>query len=111
MNWNRARLPSLHHRKEGWPCDQENIAKPPRSRGRGGFPIGNKRKPAPVASVSVAARRFLDDATTPPCGDARRGIVLDSNLFTASQNAAIVLWLRFQKRKYFRQHLIRTVLL
>src|SRR5205809_947640 len=22
-------FPSLHHRKEGWPSDQENIAKPP----------------------------------------------------------------------------------
>jgi len=31
----------------------------------------------------VAARNFLDDAATPPCGDARRGITLDSNLFTA----------------------------
>src|SRR5439155_27304962 len=24
-----SELPSLHHRKEGWPSDQENAAKPP----------------------------------------------------------------------------------
>src|SRR5436853_396646 len=29
MNLNRARFPSLHHRKEGWPSDQQNVAKPP----------------------------------------------------------------------------------
>src|SRR5439155_10998377 len=59
-------FPSLHHRKEGWPSDQKIIAKPPLI----------------AASASVAARNLLDDAATPPCGDARRGITLDSNLFT-----------------------------
>src|SRR5438445_7677365 len=33
-----------------------------------------QRKTTPAASASVAARYFLDDAATPPCGDARRGI-------------------------------------
>src|SRR5206468_1141101 len=44
----------------------------------------------PAASASVAARNFLDDAATPPCGRARRGITLDSNLFTAPQTAPTV---------------------
>src|SRR5438034_5483590 len=36
------------------------------------------RKTTPSASASVASRHFLDDADTPPCGDARRGITLYS---------------------------------
>ena len=36
----------------------------------------NNRKTTPAASASVAARNFVDDAATPPCGDARRGIAL-----------------------------------
>src|SRR5436309_13894774 len=44
----------------------------------------------PAASASVAARNFLDDAATPPCGRARRGITLDFNLFTAPQTAPTV---------------------
>src|SRR6266487_619421 len=78
-----GRFPSLHHRKEGWPSDQKVIAKPPLIARPGWFSDENKRKTTPAASASVAARNFLDDAATPPCGDARRGITLDSNLFTA----------------------------
>src|SRR5205809_8041403 len=78
-----GRFPSLHHRKEGWPSDQKTIAKPPLIARPGWFSDDNKRKTTPAASASVAARNFLDDAATPPCGDARRGITLDSNLFTA----------------------------
>src|SRR5262245_55098722 len=44
------------------------------SRGRGGFPTAHERKTTPSASASVASQNFLDDADTPPCGDARRGI-------------------------------------
>src|SRR5882724_10030991 len=64
-------LGKAHHRKEGWPSDQKIIAK----------------APLIPASASVAARNFLDDAATPPCGDARRGITLDSNLFTTPMSA------------------------
>jgi len=32
------------------------------------------RKTTPAASASVAARSFIHDAATPPCGDARRGM-------------------------------------
>ena len=41
-------FPSLHHRKEGWPSDQKNIAKPPPTRGRGGLPIENKEENHPA---------------------------------------------------------------
>src|SRR5205823_10239461 len=77
------RFPSLHHRKEGWPSDQKIIAKPPLTARPGWFSDENKWKTTPAASASVAAQNFLDDAATPPCGRARRGITLDSNLFTA----------------------------
>src|SRR5204862_5584697 len=45
----------------------------------GWFSDKNKRKTTPSASASVASRNFLDDADTPPCGNARRGVTLDSN--------------------------------
>src|SRR5206468_10126561 len=79
-----GRFPSLHHRKEGWPSDQKIIAKPLLIARPGWFSDENKRKTTPAASASVAARNLLDDAATPPCGDARRGITLDSNLFHSS---------------------------
>src|SRR6185369_3613522 len=47
----------------------------------GWFSDGCKRKTTPAASALVAARHFLDDAATPPCGDARRGITRDSTVF------------------------------
>src|SRR6266702_5930242 len=99
INCSQALLPSLHHRKEGWPSDQENIAKhPPIAAKRkrvsaqpqempGWFSDENKRKTTPSASASVASRNFLDDADTPPCGDARRGVTLDCNLFTSHMTA------------------------
>src|SRR5437867_12562195 len=83
-----GRFPSLHHRKEGWPSDQKIIAKPPLTARPGWFSDENKWKTTPAASASVAARNFLDDAATPPCGRARRGITRDSNLFTAPMTAA-----------------------
>src|SRR5439155_20520436 len=79
--------------KEGWQSDQKIIAKPPLTARPGWFSDENKWKTTPAASASVAARNFLDDAATPPCGRARRGITLDSNLFTApmtSMTAATV---------------------
>src|ERR1051326_499770 len=38
------------------------------------FRLRTKRKTTPAASVSVASRYFINDAATPPCGDARRGM-------------------------------------
>src|SRR6185295_13012971 len=80
-------FPSLHHRKEGWPSDQANIAKPPLTARTGWFSERHARKTTPSASASVASRHFLDDAATPPCGDARRGMAClkhSSIFFTAS---------------------------
>jgi hypothetical protein len=43
---------------------------------------------------SVATRNFLDDAATPPCGDARRGLqALDFNSFTPA--ATVNRWYQF----------------
>src|SRR5437667_12856443 len=50
------------------------------------FRMKTKRKTTPAASASVPSRYFLDDAATPPCGDARRGItrasVIPSHVLT-----------------------------
>src|SRR4029077_10580721 len=62
----------------------KNIAKHPLIAKPGWFSDRNKRKTTPAASVLVASQNFLDDAATPPCGDARRGLLRSSNLFTPS---------------------------
>src|SRR5437867_7216440 len=73
--------------RRGGRANQKIIAKPPLIARPGWFSDENKRKTTPAASASVAARNFLDDAATPPCGDARRGLTLDSNLFTVPMTA------------------------
>src|SRR3989442_15045254 len=47
------------------------------------FRSKTKRKTTPAAAASVASQYLIDDAATPPCGDARRGMALDCNSFTA----------------------------
>jgi len=46
------------------------------------FRSKTKRKTTPAAAASVASQYLIDDAAT-PCGDARRGMALDCNSFTA----------------------------
>src|SRR5213594_1001813 len=46
------------------------------------FRLLNQGKTTPAASASVASQHFLDDAATPPCGDARRGITHQRHSFT-----------------------------
>ena len=72
------------------PRDQRNIAKHPPIARPGWFSDENNRKTTPAASASVAARNFVDDAATPPCGDARRGIALYCNSFTPSMTAGFI---------------------
>src|SRR5438874_12378647 len=80
-------MPLLASPKGGVAERSKMIAKPPLTARPGWFSDENKWKTTPAASASVAARNFLDDAATPPCGRARRGITLDSNLFTAPMTA------------------------
>src|SRR5207249_8238146 len=47
------------------------------------FPLKTQRKTT-AASASVASQHFLDDAATPPCSDARRGMTHQRNSFTSS---------------------------
>src|SRR5712671_51012 len=57
-------VPSLHHRKEGWPRDQENIAKPPLIARTGWFSLITNGKPP-----RLRQRRWLRDIflmTQPP---------------------------------------------
>src|ERR1051326_8408869 len=54
------------------------------------FRSRTKRKTTPSASVSVASRNFINDAASPPCCNARRGILLASNLFPPSITAPTV---------------------
>jgi hypothetical protein len=63
----------------------KNGAKRPLNARPGWFSDDTKRKTTPAASASEASRNFLDDAATPPCGDARRGLGFNSNLFTPSE--------------------------
>src|SRR5436853_4048352 len=42
-----------------------------------------RSKTTPAAAASMASQYLIDDAATPPCGDARRGMALDCNSFTA----------------------------
>ena len=66
-------VPSLHHRKEGWPSDQENGAEPPLKARTGWFSEPRKEN-HPVCVGFGGFALILDDAATPPCGDARRGL-------------------------------------
>src|SRR5438105_10778914 len=84
MNWNQGRFPSLHHRKEGWLRHQENVAQQPKPTQPGWFSFCFRSENHPVRANAEASRYFLDRTATPPCGDARRGVSLDSNSFTPS---------------------------
>src|SRR6266446_10607485 len=86
-NWNLARFPSLHHRKEGCLRHQKNFAKPPKLTQTGWFSFCSHRKTSPSSRSADASRYFLDRSATPPCGDARRGVTLDCNLFTGPMTA------------------------
>src|SRR5205085_7163538 len=83
-NWNQGRFPSLHHRKEGWLRHQENVAQQPKPTQPGWFSFCFQSENHPVRANAEASRYFLDRTATPPCGDARRGVSLDSNSFTPS---------------------------
>src|SRR5438094_10588215 len=48
------------------------------------FRLRTQRKTTPAASASVASQHFLEDAVSPPCTDARRGITRQRNSSTAS---------------------------
>src|SRR5205823_8621689 len=87
MNWNQGRFPSLHHRKEGWLRHQENVAQQPKPTQPGWFSFCFQSENHPVRANAEASRYFLDRTATPPCGDARRGVSLDSNSFTPSMTA------------------------
>jgi hypothetical protein len=63
----------------------KNIAKHPLNARPGWFSDKNKKENHPGCVASVASRYFFDDTATPPCGDARRGLTLYSNLFTPSR--------------------------
>src|SRR5437667_1836150 len=54
------------------------------SRGRGGFPMNPKGKPPRLRLLRWLRQIFFDDAATPPCGGARRGITPYHNSFTPS---------------------------
>src|SRR5262245_53160234 len=61
--FSRRRIPSSHHREEGWPSDQENIAQHPLSRGRGGVPIDETRNTPRPPSLRKLRTMLL---VTPP---------------------------------------------
>src|SRR5689334_19977726 len=90
MNRDEAIVPSLHHRKEGWPSDSRNIAKHALIARPGWFSDKNNKEDHPGCVCFGGFALFFDDTATPPCGNARRGLSPDSDLFTASRTAATV---------------------
>src|SRR5262245_29728042 len=60
----RANFPSSHHREEGWRRHQENGAKPPYGRRRGGVPCPIDRNTTPSSRKPDAAQYFLDRSAT-----------------------------------------------
>ena len=75
----------MHHRKEGWPSDSRNIAKHPLIARPGWFSDKNNKENHPGCVCFGGFAIFFDDTATPPCGNARRGLSPDSDLFTASK--------------------------
>jgi len=74
-----AIVPSLHHRKEGWPSDEEKVAKHPLIARPGWFSDSSERTTTPSAPKLRRLRSILlIGAATPPCGEARRGLSLAS---------------------------------
>src|SRR5262249_44556626 len=72
----RMGLPSRHHSKGG-PSDQKNAQSLRFREDVGGFPIESQflqKENHPVCVCVDGYATLFDDADTPPCGDARRGI-------------------------------------
>src|SRR5437870_1714670 len=81
-------FPSLHHRKEAraassikcrgaTTADEVGVV----------YLVLLNRKTTPSSRSAEASRHLIDRSATPPCGGARRGILLDSNSFTSSMTA------------------------
>jgi hypothetical protein len=88
------RVPSLHHRKEGWLRHQE-ISRSHKADADGvvspSFPSENH----PGLAISRRFAIFWNRSATPPCGDARRGLFWrNSNLLTHIQS----------DQTFFRRH-------
>src|SRR5215470_10016727 len=75
-HFEKSEFPSSHHREEGWRRHQENGAKPPYRRRRGGVPCPFDRNTTLSSQKAGAAQYFLDRSATPPRGDARREFAL-----------------------------------
>src|SRR5215510_11403801 len=75
MNCSRARVPSLHHSKEGWLPHKSNVAKPPLLAQTGWFSLRVSIGKPPRPRGQRTPRYFLDRSATPPCCDARRGLL------------------------------------
>src|SRR5262245_15448560 len=67
-------FPSSHHREEGWPSDQENIAQHPLFARTGWCSDRWDKEHHPGGVHKEASRHFLVTPLPPPRGDARRGI-------------------------------------
>ena len=69
-------VPSLHHRKEGW-LRHRKISRSHKADAAGVvFLFVFIRKTTPASRSVDASRCFLNRSATPPCGDARRGLLV-----------------------------------
>src|SRR5437773_9834679 len=78
--WDIAR----HHRKEGWLRHQRKFGEATEADAAGVVFLLDSSENHSGLAISGCLRYFLNRSATPPCSDARRGIALDSNFFTAS---------------------------
>src|SRR3989442_8370850 len=78
-NCGRGIFPSLHHRKEGWLRGRIRSREATLFRADGVvFLFVLNRKTTPASRSAEAPRSLFNRSATPPCGDARRGMTLDS---------------------------------
>ena len=83
MDCNRAATPLLASPQGGEGCVIKKMSRSHRSRrSRGGFPFVSVGKPPRPRDQRMLRDIFIGRSATPPCGDARRGITLDSDVHT-----------------------------
>src|SRR5439155_20175681 len=74
MNWKQADIPLLASPQGGVAERSGKYCEASADREARVVFRMNPMETTPAASASVASRNFFDDAATPPCGDARRGM-------------------------------------
>src|SRR5437660_4256513 len=114
--FNKANSPPCIAARSGVRAIKENIAKHPLLARTGWFSDRTNKEHHPGCVNKDASRHFLDDAATPPRGDARRGMALSKGhpetgpsrhdpcgcAFTA--NSAMLIWTAVPREEGWTRH-------